>query len=130
MMIPRLELIAVLIGARCVRFVKQQLSIQIDGKHLWTDSQCVLKWINSEKALSVFIRNRVKEIKGSPTWLIKPQKEWPGTAEEFTEKAEKDTRSELKKTVSLQPLDVLNVSDTSVTYCSGNSSPFGIKCVL
>ena len=26
------------------------------------DSQCVLKWLKSEKDLSVFVRNRVKEI--------------------------------------------------------------------
>ena len=63
MTIPRLELMAVVIGVRCLRFVKQQLNISIEGIHLWTDSQCVLKWIGSEKDLSVFVANRVKEIK-------------------------------------------------------------------
>lgn len=62
MTIPRLELMAVLIGVRCVKFVKAQLKIPIEGIYLWTDSQCVLKWISSEKDLSVFVRNRVKEI--------------------------------------------------------------------
>ena len=63
MAIPRLELMAVVIGVRCLRFVKQQLNISIEGIHLWTDSQCVFKWIDSEKDLSVFVAYRVKEIK-------------------------------------------------------------------
>ena len=62
MTIPRLELMAVLIGVRCVNFVKEQLKISVEGIHIWTDSQCVLKWLKSEKDLSVFVRNRVKEI--------------------------------------------------------------------
>ena len=60
--IPRLELLAVLIGVRCVKFVESQLKISVDGIDLWTDSQCVLKWIRSQKDLSVFVRNWVKEI--------------------------------------------------------------------
>ena len=59
---PRLELMAVLIGVRCVKFVKEQLKISVEGIDIWTDSQCVLKWLKSEKDLSVFVRNRVKEI--------------------------------------------------------------------
>ena len=61
--IPRLELLAVLIGVRCVKFVKSQLNYQIDEIYLMTDSQCVLQWIKSKKDLSVFVRNRVKEIR-------------------------------------------------------------------
>lgn len=63
MTIPRLELMAVLIGVRCLTFVQGQLKIPIQYKYLWTDSQCVLQWIVSEKDLSVFVKNRVKEIK-------------------------------------------------------------------
>lgn len=63
MTIPRLELMAVLIGVRCLTFVQSQLKIPIQYKYLWTDSQCVLQWIVSEKDLSVFVKNRVKEIK-------------------------------------------------------------------
>ena len=61
--VPRLELMAVLIGTRCLNFVKSQLKIPIHGLHLWSDSQCVIKWIASEKDLSVFVRNRVAEIR-------------------------------------------------------------------
>ena len=62
MTIPRLELLAVLIGVRCVKFVESQLKIVIEGIDLFTDSQCVLKWLRAQKDLSVFVRNRVKEI--------------------------------------------------------------------
>ena len=34
----------------------------MEGIDIRTDSRCVLKWLNSEKDLSVFVRNRVKEI--------------------------------------------------------------------
>ena len=63
MFVPRLELMAVLIGTRCLKFVKSQLKIPIHGLYLWSDSQCVIKWIASEKDLSVFARNRVSEIR-------------------------------------------------------------------
>ena len=60
--IPRLEVLAVLIGVRCVKFVESQLKISEDGIDLWTDSRCVLKWIRLQKDLSVFERNRIKEV--------------------------------------------------------------------
>ena len=61
--IPRLELMGVVIGVRCLQYVKQQLKVTFAGSYLYTDSQCVLKWINSDKDLSVFVKNRVQEIK-------------------------------------------------------------------
>ncbi|XP_052787361.1 uncharacterized protein LOC128222416 [Mya arenaria] len=63
MSIPRLELMAVVIGVRCIKFVKDNLNLPVDHIHLWTDSQCVLHWITSENVSSVFVANRVKEIK-------------------------------------------------------------------
>ena len=63
MTIPRLELMAVLIGVRCLAFVENELKLNISRCTLWSDSQCVLKWILSEKVLSVFVRNRIQEIK-------------------------------------------------------------------
>lgn len=63
MSVPRLELMAVLIGTRCLKFVKSQLKIPIHGLYLWSDSQCAIKWIASVKDLSVFVRNRVTEIR-------------------------------------------------------------------
>ena len=63
MTIPRLGLMAVVIGVRCIKFVKDQLKLPIKTTYIWTDSQCVLKWINLDKGLSVFVKNRVKGIK-------------------------------------------------------------------
>ncbi|MCG8034488.1 MAG: DUF1759 domain-containing protein [Candidatus Thiodiazotropha taylori] len=61
--IPRAELMAVLIGIRCLEFVKAQLKLPVEETYLWTDSQCVLKWIFTDKDLTTFVRNRVTEIK-------------------------------------------------------------------
>ena len=63
MTIPRLELMAVLIGTRCVKYVQQELNVPILEMCIWTNSQCVLKWIKSTKDLSVFVKNRITEIK-------------------------------------------------------------------
>ncbi|XP_045201835.2 uncharacterized protein LOC123555228 [Mercenaria mercenaria] len=65
MTIPRLELMAVLIGVRCLKFVTDQLKLDLKQLYLWTDSQCVLHWIKSTKVLPVFIQNRVKEIRSN-----------------------------------------------------------------
>ena len=63
--IPRLELLGVLIGVRCLSFVESELKQHIHRKILYTDSQCVLKWLTSTKSLSVFVTNRLKEIKAA-----------------------------------------------------------------
>ena len=61
--IPRLELLAVLIGVRCLSFVKRQLCIPVKKCVIYSDSQCALKWIASDKKLPVFVQNRVNEIR-------------------------------------------------------------------
>lgn len=63
MNIPRLELLAVLIGVRCLKLVKGEVKLPFSGVFLWTDSQCLLKWISTSKDLSVFVKNRIAEIK-------------------------------------------------------------------
>ncbi|CAF1104794.1 unnamed protein product [Didymodactylos carnosus] len=60
---PRLELLAVHIGSRCLKFVADSLPFPVDEKYLWTDSQCVLHWLHSTKTLSVFVTNRITDIK-------------------------------------------------------------------
>ena len=60
---PCLELLAVLIGVRAVNFVMKELRLNISKRILWTDSQCVLHWLKTRKPLSLFVENRVKEIK-------------------------------------------------------------------
>ncbi|VDI55591.1 Hypothetical predicted protein [Mytilus galloprovincialis] len=47
--IPRLELLAVIIGIRCLALIESNLKITVEKKTLWTDSQCVIHWIASEK---------------------------------------------------------------------------------
>ncbi|XP_062602892.1 uncharacterized protein LOC134264633 [Saccostrea cucullata] len=63
--LPRLELLAVVIGVRCINFVEQQLKLPVTEKILWTDSQCVLHWIRMKKPLKTFVENRVKEIRNN-----------------------------------------------------------------
>ena len=61
--IPRLELLAVLIAIRAANFVTKELRLKITDSILWTDSQCVLYWLKTKKPLSVFVENRIREIK-------------------------------------------------------------------
>ena len=61
--IPRLELLALLIGTRAAHFVCQELHRAISCITVWSDSKCALHWISSTKQLSVFVDNRVREIK-------------------------------------------------------------------
>ncbi|XP_071145385.1 uncharacterized protein [Mytilus edulis] len=58
--IPRLELMAAVIGSRLLAHIRNTL--QITRAVLWSDSQIVLTWLSSKKTLKPFISNRVKEI--------------------------------------------------------------------
>ena len=58
--IPRLELLAMLIGVRAANFIVKELGIEISERILWSDSQCVLHWLRTKKPLSVFVENRIK----------------------------------------------------------------------
>ena len=60
--IPRLELLGVLTGVRALKFVMNELHLQVTRMVLFTDSLCVLHWLTSKKPLSSFVTNRVKEI--------------------------------------------------------------------
>lgn len=63
MSIARLELLAAVIGIRCLNFVERELKLELKHKHVWLDSQCVLYWIGSKMVFSTFIENRLKEIR-------------------------------------------------------------------
>ena len=63
MTIPRLELMGVLIGVRALKFVTSELRLRLKNTIVFTDSMCVLHWLQSQKPLSVFVTNRLKEIK-------------------------------------------------------------------
>ena len=60
--LPRLELMAVTIGIRAANFVTRELKIPSLKRTIWTDSTCVLYWFRTDKPLSLFVDNRVKEI--------------------------------------------------------------------
>ena len=61
--IPRLELLAVVIGTRAIQYVGKELHIPITAKYVWTDSLCVLRWLASSRNLTTFVANRVKELR-------------------------------------------------------------------
>ena len=61
--LPRLELLGTLIGKRSTHFVKKHLDLPTPKTILWTDSQCILHWLETKKLLSVFVKNRLKEIR-------------------------------------------------------------------
>uniref|UniRef100_A0A8D8XYX2 Integrase catalytic domain-containing protein n=1 Tax=Cacopsylla melanoneura TaxID=428564 RepID=A0A8D8XYX2_9HEMI len=65
--LPRLELLGVLIACRALIFVHQSLgmTVSMGNVYLWTDNQCVLHWIHSDKVLPLFVKNRINEIKSN-----------------------------------------------------------------
>ncbi|UYV71957.1 hypothetical protein LAZ67_9001340 [Cordylochernes scorpioides] len=60
--IPRLELLACLIGARLAANVIQDLDFEEIPRFYWTDSTNALCWIQREDNWAAFVMNRVKEI--------------------------------------------------------------------
>jgi len=69
---PRLELLAAFIGTRLAMFVIKALShLNFTKIVLWSDSQIVLHWIQSDTKLPMFVENRVKVIRSGPSSDIK-----------------------------------------------------------
>ena len=63
--LPRLELLAVLIGTRSINFITQSLQLEIHRKTLWTDSQYVLHWLKSKKILTRFVQRKIDQIRSN-----------------------------------------------------------------
>ncbi|GIX79699.1 uncharacterized protein CEXT_235721 [Caerostris extrusa] len=61
--IPRLELMAATIGARLFSSVTEALKLPNVKAYFWTDSSTVLTWITSREQWSVFVTNRISEIR-------------------------------------------------------------------
>jgi len=61
--LPRLELMAALIGTRALQFVSTQLHLPVDEHHLWSDSMIALQWVENPERLERFVENRVREIR-------------------------------------------------------------------
>ncbi|MES9974415.1 MAG: DUF1759 domain-containing protein [Candidatus Thiodiazotropha sp.] len=73
MTIPKLELMAAVVGARLCDHVMSNL--QCTRVYLWSDSQIVLRWLSAETTHSTFVNNRVKDIKtltGNYQWKYCP----------------------------------------------------------
>ncbi|CAG2205088.1 unnamed protein product [Mytilus edulis] len=59
--LPKLELMAAVIGARLSKDVIENLGVK--RAVFWSDSQIVLHWLTSSKSFYKFVKNRVSEIK-------------------------------------------------------------------
>ena len=75
--LPRLELLAALLGAQLSEYLTKTLQLTKTKCEFiyWSDSQIVLSWISSTKQLPQFVRTRVhkiKEITSSNTWRFCP----------------------------------------------------------
>ncbi|XP_073237712.1 uncharacterized protein [Porites lutea] len=63
MTIPRMELSAAVLATRLDRMIKQEVTLSIDQSTFWTDSTCVLRYIeNKDKRFQTFIANRISAI--------------------------------------------------------------------
>lgn len=60
--IPRLELMACVLGARLSKYVTEALSMECNPKYFWTDSTTALSWIKRNNVWGTFVGNRVREI--------------------------------------------------------------------
>ena len=61
--IPRLELMAAILGLRLSKFVSEELSLKISSRTFWSDSKNVLFWINSDaRKYQHFVAYRIGEI--------------------------------------------------------------------
>jgi hypothetical protein len=61
--LPRLELLAALVGARMLHYFCQATSLDITAATLWTDSPVALGWIRQDpNRWKTFVCNRVTEI--------------------------------------------------------------------
>ena len=60
--LPQLELMAMLIGGRLIKWVMDTLNAKFTSVHLWTDNEACLQWVKNNKSEIVFVKNRVAEI--------------------------------------------------------------------
>ena len=69
--IPRLELMATVLGIRCLQFVRTQLHLPLAPQDtLWSDSQCVIGWLRSPQPhMPVFVANRLRTIRTHPATI-------------------------------------------------------------
>lgn len=64
--IPRLELMAAMVGTRLTNFVVTAISVHNPTVFMWSDSQIELHWIKSQKPLPAFVHHRITEVNSRP----------------------------------------------------------------
>nr|CAD2207397.1 unnamed protein product [Meloidogyne enterolobii] len=69
--IPRMELLALLIGTRALKFVEKELQIKIEKKFIWSDAKVVLLWLNTKEKQPRFVENRLTEIRKNTDIIFK-----------------------------------------------------------
>ena len=62
MTIRRLKLSAAVVAMRLEKMVRNENDIRIDTSLFWTDSTCVLGYLNNSKRFQTFVANRVATI--------------------------------------------------------------------
>jgi len=62
LMLPRLELMGATVAVELFNVITSSIQCQVDSVHMWSDSQIVLHWLNSDKKLKQFISNRVTAV--------------------------------------------------------------------
>lgn len=60
--VPRLELMAALVGCRLMKFVGESLNLTNPRFVYWTDALDVLYWLTGKRLLRAFVHNRVTSI--------------------------------------------------------------------
>ena len=64
--VPRMELSAAVLATRLDKITREELSLPVDQSFFWTDSTCVLRYIeNDSKRFQTFVANRVAAIRDS-----------------------------------------------------------------
>uniref|UniRef100_A0A914IGD7 Integrase catalytic domain-containing protein n=1 Tax=Globodera rostochiensis TaxID=31243 RepID=A0A914IGD7_GLORO len=61
--IPKLELQALTLGVKAVKFIQGQLHFKDDQVLLWTDSQCSIERLKENRKQDRFVSNRLKKIR-------------------------------------------------------------------
>ena len=54
-----------------MKFVAKEIHLKIEKKKIWTDSQCVVNWIKTNKPLSIFVTDRICGIRSEPEAVFK-----------------------------------------------------------
>ena len=60
--VPKMELEDSVIGVHLLQLIQREMTLTVDQIFLWSDSQVVLDWIDSNKKQNVFVSNRLQEI--------------------------------------------------------------------